>query len=328
MSSCPHRSRPPLTLGVVALAASMLASYAPVGAAIANPPHEDLFFLTEHLPEAAQDARAFSLLWPEGSLAPGRWKLHAGIAGASADGGVATLRGALATVGASRAWSEHWGVSIFAFYDRFDVRAGKGEEVLSDGGIPALPLDLPERVEITGAGGTVRHLGGGVLVERAFGGSAGASRWNLVAGLTIDRLERDAYAFRYRLLGGTTAGVSGTVEQSGSNDFVTPLVGLQWVRPLGSRLLLLPRAVAGAPLPAGDLHIRITGPGFDRSTRDPGGRPGRIGDGFVALGAGLRDRASGFELDLGAALLYPLFERFTHDGIDRSLLLSLSWHAR
>ena len=77
-----------------------------------------------------------------------------------------------------------------------------------------------------------------------------------------------------------------------------------------------------------DFEGRISGPGFDRSSRDAGGKPGEIGDGFVTASAGLLHRPTGIEFDLGAAIAYPLFEKYTHDGVDQSLLLSISWHPR
>jgi hypothetical protein len=89
----------------------------------------------------------------------------------------------------------------------------------------------------------------------------------------------------------------------------------------------LRRPAAAAPVPEGDLDGRLTGPGYDRSSRDPGGRPAQLGDGFATVNVGLLHRPSGLEIDLGGAWAFPLFQRWTHDRVDRALLIHLTWRA-
>ena len=240
-----------------------------------------------------------------------------------ADADLLEVRGNLFSAHAFRALSASNGVAVQGFYDRFGL-GGQGEQVLSASSVPGVPLDLPERIQVTNVRGNVSHYGVGVAWLHEF--SAVPERgWCLVAGALVERLELDGFALDYELLGGRDAGARGLIDYSGSSTFITPYLGVLRRLPLGRRFLLTPRFAAGVPLPPGDFNTRLTGPGFDLSSQDQGGSPGRIGDGFVAFGAGLLHRSSGLELDIGSTLAYPLFEKTTHDGVDHSLLVVLSW---
>jgi hypothetical protein len=72
---------------------------------------------------------------------------------------------------------------------------------------------------------------------------------------------------------------------------------------------------------------RITGPGFDLNTIDSGALPGSIGDqfGYGYFGMTVRDRRSGFEMDLGAVLGYAAYEYLAHEGVSSAFVLSLTW---
>lgn len=294
-------------------------------AAIADPPHEDFFFLAEHLPEGVEEARYFSLPWPETNLEPGGWQPIVGLGGADVGADFARARGGLATLGVSHAWSSSWGLEIFGFYGSFAVSGDEGEDVLREFAVSGVPLDLPERARFSDPRGTFLHSGLGFAVART---TAGRRPWTFLGGLLLERLELDRYRYDYQLLGGADAGASGVLDLSGSNDFVTPYAGVSVTLPLGQRWLALPRAQLGVPLPPGDLDNRMTGPGFDLSTASTGADPGKIGDGFFTLGAGLRDRVSGIEIDLGATLAFPLIQGWTHRGVDRAWLVSVVWYGR
>ncbi len=318
------------TLRAVGLFSSLaLARALAAEAALSNPPHKDVNFLAEHVPEAAQDARAFAIPWPGENRAVGEWHLFAGAGASAAEANFARVRGGMFTLGASRALSVRSGILLFGFYDGFTVSGGSGTDVLRASFGPTVPLDLPEPARFSRPRGTVTHTGLGFAWTRAFGAAAegGQSPWLFEAGVMADRLEVKGYRFDYELLGGADAGARGVLDHSSSATYATPFVGLQRTVALGgSSWVLRPRVMLGVPLPPGDFDARLTGPGFDVSTNGAGGRPGRIGDGFVAFGAGLLERRSGLEIDLGSALVFPLFERFTHDGLDRALMLNLTWH--
>lgn len=294
-------------------------------AAIANPPHEDFFFLAEHLPEGVEEARYFSLPWPETNLEPGGWHPIVGLGGADVGADFARARGALATLGVSHAWSSTWALEIFGYYGSFDVSGDEGEDVLREFALSGVPLDLPERARFSDPRGRFLHSGLGFAVART---TAGRRPWTFLGGLLLERLELDQYRFDYELLGGEDAGAEGVLDLSGSNDFATPYLGVSLALPLGQRWMALPRAQLGVPLPAGELDNRMTGPGFDLSTASTGAESGKIGDGFFTLGVGLRDHVTGLEVDLGATLAFPLIQGWTHPGIDRAWLLSVTWYGR
>ncbi len=312
-------------LGALILAPTLAA---PVAAALENPPHVDIRFLGEHLPEAAQDARAFSLPWPAEAAEAGRWRAFAGAGYSSARAEFLDEKGFLATLGAERGFAGDRALVLFGFFDRFTVSGGAGEQVLSARFLASSPLDLPETARFSNAGGSFRHVGVGSAWSFRISPAAARTPWRGEAGLLVDRLTLDAYRLDFELLDGADAGARGTLDQSGAATFVTPFFGVGRTLPIGRRFDLVPRVLAGAPLPAGDFDGRLIGPGYDRSSRDAGGHPGKIGDGFAALSVGLLHRPSGLEVDFGGALAYPLFERLTHDGVSRSFLLSFSWRGR
>jgi hypothetical protein len=156
----------------------------------------------------------------------------------------------------------------------------------------------------------------------------GDRRFTVAFGVLADRLELKEYRMDYRLLSGASAGTQGTLDYSSSATYATPFVGFQYSTPLGSSFALTPRFVVGAPFPPADLDVRLTGPGFDLSTARGDGKPGRIGDSYLGVSAGLVHLRSGLEIDLGGTLFYPVFEKLSHPGIDRAYTLQLAWHWR
>lgn len=300
----------------------------PLAAALADPPHVDIRFLGEHLPEAAQDARAFALPWPDAAPAPGRWRPFVAAGWSSARTEFLDESGQLAAAGLERGFAGGRALVLFGFYDAFSVGGSSGEQVLSARFLAEAPLDLPERARFSNPRGDFRHYGVGAAWSWSVSAAAARRPWRAEAGLLLDRLTLDGYRLDYELLGGADAGARGVLDQSSAASFVTPFVGIGRRVPLGARFVLVPRAVGGVPLPAGDFDGRLSGPGFDASSADPGGRPGKIGDGFVGVSVGLRHAPSGLELDLGGALIFPFFEQTTHDGVDRAALVHLTWRGR
>jgi len=309
-------------LALLALSAS------PLAAALPDPPHVDIRFLSEHLPEAAQDARAHALPWPDSAPAPGRWRPFAAAGGSSARTDFLEESGWLASAGAQRGFERDRALVLFGFYDDFSVGGGAGEQVLSADFLAESPLDLPEHARFTNPRGGFRHYGVGAAWSWRVSPAQARRAWRAEAGLLLDRLTLDGYELDYELLGGADAGARGVLDQSGEATFATPFAGIGCTLPLGSAFALVPRVLGGLPLPEGDFDGRLTGPGFDLSSQDPGGHPGRIGDGFLAVSVGLLHARSGLELDLGGALFYPLFEAATHDGVDRAALVHLTWRGR
>lgn len=295
-------------------------------AALANPPKEDIHFLAEHVPEAAQDARVFALPWPGERLAPGRWQAFVGAGWNEAQADFMKEHGILASFGGTYGSSERAGISLFGFYDSFSIAGGTGERVLRPFFVTGVPLDLPETARFTNPRGSVRHFGVGAAWVHELSPADAPHTWTLQAGALVDRLQVDGYRLDFEIVSGASAGVRGVLDHSSRATYVTPFVGLEGSWPLGASFVLRPRIAGGAPLPPGDFDGRLTTAGFDRSSRDAGGKPGHIGDGFVALGAGLLHKPSGLEVDLGGSLGYSLFEAATHAGIDHAYLLHVTWH--
>src|SRR5262245_20924661 len=297
-----------------------------VHAAIPNPPHEDIHFVAEHVPEAAQDARYLALPWLAGRLEPGRWQETFQIGYARADADFLTIDGPLVAFNAGYGVSDRWGFSVLGFYDSMKVSGSSGRQVLRPFFLRGVPLDLPEEAEFSHPRGDYLHWGLGGALVRELSPAGAERRWTFTGGLLYDHLEVKDYELDYRILSGASAGATGILDHSSSADYATPFAGLQYTRPLGSRFSLAPRIVSGAPLPPADFDARLTGPGFDLGTARGQGEPGKIGDAFLGVSAGLVHRHSGLEIDIGTTLFYPLFEKISHPGVDRSYLAQLAWH--
>ncbi len=294
-------------------------------AALTDPPVEDIHFRAEHLAEAAQEARYATLPLPDVGLRADRWQPAVQLGIARPDGEFAEAAGEMFAIGLARAWGNNGALGVLGFYDRFDVDGSAYENALTPGSLTGVPLDIPERAQFTRPAGAIRHSGVGVVVTRDHLDDD-SRRWGYVGGLLLERLVLADYRFHYRLLAGADAGAEGDIDHSGANNLVTVFFGVQAQQPLTPRLALTPHLMIGAPLGPGEFTTGLTGPGFDVTTASSGASPGHIGDAFLSLGMGLRDPVTGLEFDLGAALLFPIYQRYIHEGINNSLLLSVSWH--
>lgn len=302
--------------------AFLLAAPALAQAAIA-PPEEDVHFLLEHLAEAAQDARYFALPWP--ATTGTDWEPVVAVAATRFDVTIAKTQGLLLTAGAARKLDERWSCELIGFFDQFDIGGNTTEHVLTPGPLGQVPLDIPERAEFSSPGGRIRHSGIGAVFRRDL--QSGNSEWRTagIAGLLLERLELADFRIHYRLLAGANAGTAGVLDYSGTHHFISPFVGYQAERTVGSRWTVAPRAALGIPLPVGKFDLHLTGPGLDLTPESTGAGHGRIGDGYLMVGVGARDRLSGMEIDLGSMLTFPLIERLTHEGVSQGIFVSVTW---
>jgi hypothetical protein len=297
-----------------------------LGAAPARAASEDIHFIAEHLPEAGQDARYTSLPFLADRMETGKWQQTFQVGYAQADAHFLRIDGPMVAFNAGRGLSDRWGVSVLGFYDSMKVSGDPGREVLRPFFFPNVPLGLPQTAEFSNPRGDYRHWGIGGAFIRELSPAGADRRWTLTGGLLYDHLEIKSYQMDYRILSGRSAGATGVLDHSSDVSFVTPYLGTQYTRPLGSSWSLAPRIVGGAPLPPGDFGVRLTGPGFDLSTARGQGTPGKIGDAFVGASAGLIQLRSGLEIDLGTTLFYPLLEKASHPGVSRSLMVQVAWH--
>jgi hypothetical protein len=315
--------RPALPL--LALLIPLLA--APAMAALANPAPEDIDFIAEHLPEAAQDARWMSLTTLHGHLDAGSWETSVELGASRSTASLFQIDGPMVSAGVAYAFRDGWALQALGFYDQMTISGGTAREVLNPLFSRRIPLDLPENADFSNPRGDYRQWGiGAALAHRLAHGARSDRWWTLTAGLLYDRLELDGYRVDYRLAGGRDAGATGTLDHSGTASYALTYFALQQSRPLGASFRLVPRVTGGVPLPAGDFEGRLTGPGFTAGgDDDPTRRPGQIGDGFFGLGAEIEHPRSGLSLDVGGTLAFPLVEKLTHPGIGEALLVQLTW---
>lgn len=293
-------------------------------AASAIPPEENIHYIAEHLVEAGQDARYFALPGPAAATPADSWRPIIGVAGADYGNKLASARGGLLTLGIERAWSSTTNYSLLAFYDRFNVYGGSSRNVLVSGPVRNPPLDIPEYATFSSPGGYFTHSGLG-LVVRYNGTDPSTNSWSNEWGLLLERLTINDFHIHYQLTSGADAGAQGKFQYGGSNYYLTPFFGGQYRYFLSHRFVLLPRYSLGIPLPAGEMTTRMTGPGFDMTAESSGGQNIHVGDGYLTLGLGLRDRNTHLEFDLGSVVAFPIIERLTHQGIDTGFMLSVTW---
>lgn len=303
------------------LSLSLSCGLAPVlGAAL---PQEDPEIIAEHVPEAFQEARFLALPWPDAELPLGRWQGVLDAGWSASRSGILQESGTLLLGGAARRLNPKATIQLYAFADQAEVNGEAGTLELRAPFLPATPLALPATARFSNPQGTFRHLGVGVGWVRDL-----SPKWSWQVGLIVDRLELQDYRIDFEILSGSSAGVRGTLDHSSSATFATPVLGIQRTWRLSKAWSLRCRALGGAPLPKGEFSGSLRSATFSGSSSDDGGRPGRIGDGFVSLGAGFLHRRSGLEFDLGGALLFPVFQQASHEGVRQATLVHLTWHPR
>ena len=294
-------------------------------AAVANP-GEDFEFVAEHLPESAMNLRYLTLPLAAPSLsegARGQWQIQAQIAWGSNGSRFVDLDGGLFSFGATRAVGERWGLQAVGFYDAMRFSGGTGRDLWNPQFRRGIPLDLPEFATFSNPRGDLRHFGaGGGLVWQPGGRNA---TWTF--GALFEQVELTDYTIEYRIETGRSAGVSGLIDHSATYRYVAPYVGYRHERRLGSNWILAPRVIGALPLPRRGFVGRVTGPGFDLSG-DTGsaGHGLHIGDGYVGAGVIFEHARSGFGIDLGATLYQAGAEPVIDKGIDRSIVINLTWH--
>lgn len=298
-------------------------------AALSDPKKEDIDFITEHLPEAAQDARWLSLSTLHGPLTQGSWETSVQVGTSRATASLFKIDGPMVSLGAGYAFRDGWAIQGLGFYDSMSISGDQAREVLHPFFSRRIPLDLPENADFSHPRGDYRHWGlGGALVHRLSPGglSPNDKYWTLTAGLLYDRTELSNYQVDYRIAGGASAGATGTLDHSGNAGSALVYLVLQQVRPLGNHFRLVPRITGGVPYPKGDFNGRLTGPGFTAGGGDdPTRSPGAIGDGFFGFGAEIEHVRSGLSLDLGGTLAFPLVEKLTHEGVSQAISVQITW---
>lgn len=287
---------------------------------------EKAIITAEHLAESAIDARSFVLPWLQPDQSSSKVQPLIGLAFAQTKIEHTSISGTLITLGATHRAYSKWTLGWFVFTDQFDVSGTSGISQLTSTALQDVPLELPARTEFTGSSGVFRQSGVGFtfLRELYHAKSKQIQLYGLV-GLQFSRLDLKNYRAQYRVLEGESEGTKGNIGFSGSFDFVSPSLGVHCDIRYGSRLLVQSRLIAGLPIKDADFGRQIDGPEFNINTETSGAVPSKIGDGYVTAGINLHDVKTGFSIDVGSIVMFDKIERFTHRGLDQSLLISISW---
>lgn len=321
----PHAARTSLC---PALFVSVLLSVAAVVPAAGQElPREDLDFLVEHMLELTMDNRFASMPASAEAFERGRWQGGVDVGGGSAAATSFDVGGRLVAVMAGLGVAERRGVEMSAFFDRASISGGGGEQALRPLWSQAIPLDLPQRAEITGLDSRVTSWGLGASYVWQRAPAPTGRRWTWRAGALYDRLEARAVRTHFRLVAGASAGAEGELDYSATYSYLVPFGEAEVRWPLGARWEIAPHFGFYHPLPRRGFAGRIGGPGFEIEG-DTGESLGKkhMGDPYLALGVRLDDRRTGFGVDLGATVFQALTEGISHPGIGQELLVQLCWH--
>lgn len=305
--------------------ANVLLTLSTARAAVAQTEH-DIHFLSEHVAESGMDAHYAALPWPAAHLEYGGWEQSLDVSTASTRTEFMDLDGPMVAFGATKGVDHERGYELLGFYSEMEVSGTGGHSTLAAGFLRDVPLDLPNVADFAAARGTLRHFGVGAAYvhERSRMHSS-----QLIAGVLLERAEVLGFRMDYRLAAGADTGSMGVLDHSSAANFLTPLVGWQQTRSISPRWTWSPRVLLTFPLPPGDFDGRLSGPDFDLGTPNDG-TPLAIGDPFVALGLALAHVPSGFEVDIGGALLFAATEHVSHAGVGRAVVIHIAWrpHAR
>jgi hypothetical protein len=275
----------------------------------------DIHYLAEHVPESGMDAHYQTLPWPNAPLEQRRWEQSVHVSTAHTTTDFIDLDGPMVAFAATRGTASGRGYELLGFYSAMDISGGSDRLTLTPKSLN-VPLDLPQPADFSNPRGTYEHYGIGAALVRDRGHSA-----QVVAGLLLDSVHATDFKLDYTLAGGPDSGASGVIDYSHQATFLTPFVGWQRTNRLSQHWSWTPRARLIYPLPPGDMNVRLAGPGFDVTAGDPI----NVGDPYVAAGLALSHAPSGFEIDLGSMLFFPLAERVSHAGVDQAFILHVAW---
>jgi hypothetical protein len=296
-------------------------------AEILNPNPRDIDYEAEHLPEAGMNNRFLSLPYATHKLKKNQWTLAVspGYNHVSVD--FIDLKGPLTSFGTQYAFNDKGSFRLVGFYDSLRFSGGQGGELLIPLFHSSIPLDLPENALISNPQGEYVFWGVGPVLDWTFANSRnGRNSWIFSVGALWNRLDLKNYQFDYEITTGADAGQKGVLDHSARYDYVTPFFSFQYNRPLGSKFSMTPRLIAGLPLPKRAWAGRITGPGFDvAGDTKSAGHGTHMGDGFGGLGFMVTHLPSELSFDVGTTLYQTLFEGKIHKGIDKDLVLNITW---
>ena len=315
-SQCPRAAPSSLAIGLL-----LAATYASTVGAV-----EDIEFVAEHIPEVAMDNRFATLpVWSSPSEASQAWSFAVQAAYATTDTGQINEAGPMFAVAVNRAIDLRWSLGAFAFLDTLRLRADRDVRPLQTLFSPNTPFARPVMASFTDLDGQMRHYGGGLRATRASDvGWLGAHRW--VGGVLWQRVELRDYRLNYQLLGGESAGLSGTIDFDASYAHITPFLGLELPR-VGTRWSITPHALAAVPFPRRGVIGHITGPGFDlHGDTDKVGEGKHFGDPSLTVGVDITYLPANVSVDVGTLLTQYCLEPIGKKGIDTNWLLSGQWH--
>jgi hypothetical protein len=285
----------------------------------------DIEYVAEHLPEAAMDNRYAALPFWGGSLIDASlWQVATQAAYTSTQVGSLSLEGPMLSASLQREITKGWQMAGFGFYDVLSLASQREYRPLQTLFAPMTPIDRPVDAVFSDLDGRMTHVGAGLVMRcHGDGGIFGKHRW--VAGVQWERIALRDYSLNYELLSGPQSGLRGSIDFDTDYDHLAPFVGLELPRDLG-RWTFAFHALIAYPLPRRGIVGHINGPSFDLAgdTADAGNGK-HFGDPSLTIGWDVTYRPAGLTFDVGTMLSQWLLEPLIHPGIDKNLILSVSW---
>lgn len=284
-------------------------------------------FMAEHVPEAIQDARFYSLPWSIKSWQDKR--IHAWLSSGytQIENDIAQVDGYMMTVGLSRRISKNFILAIYTYKDRFNVETATPEIEIGNENqvIKEAFRELPQKFRFLPSTASFDLSGIGVSLVNEHRPLYETIRWRSIVGLTTQRLNLIDYVYRYEILTGPQAGDKGEFDYSGIKRLVIPYAGLELSYPLAENVELLPHFVVGLVLKKDDFDMTLRGSDFELTSKSMDTNQAQIGDDVVVFGATLRHTKYNIQFGLGSVITLPIFEYITHPGFNKVINLNVSW---
>ena len=301
-------------IGLIAVAAASRVSAA-----------EDIEFVQEHIAEVPMDNRLATLpVWDSSGQSERLWSFA--FQAAFAETAVAHLKaaGPMLSAAALRAIGRRWSFGALVFFDTLDLTGQHDVRPLQTLFSPNTPFPRPVLASFDGLDGRMRDYGAGLhFAFDSDSGWLGPRRW--LGGVLWQRVELQDYRLNYRLLAGPSAGLTGQIDFDAHYSHLTPFIGLELPRTIGS-WSFSPHLLVAMPLPRRAVVGHITGPGFDlHGDSESAGAGKHFGDPSLTIGFDITYLPARLTLDFGTLITQRLAEPIIHQGIEENWLLSAQW---
>lgn len=285
-----------------------------------------------HASRASVNSQFLAFPLPMTHWLKGRWQVGTAAGYSNVDGSLVDMKGPLASVGWSWAFTDRFGLYALGFFNSLDA-SGSGETGLVAPFTTGLPIanasSGPPKTRYENVAGAVKQSGGGLgLVWDPKASEGGRTSLPLFFGVVLNRLKITDSGADYTVLEGADAGQKGRQSMDGSYTFVMPFAGILYSRDLGKNIQMVPSLLVSVSAGSQAQFGRITGTSpkvFDLSGDTDQTGYSDAGFDIIVLAPGLTFiyRPWGIGFNVGATVFKAVAT--LEDGVDGVLTFNASW---